>query len=52
MTNVVEESAVPNTTGNVIHGAFRYDLLLWWSPNPQQAVSSSHTIAMAIVGEL
>src|SRR5580704_2078127 len=28
-TNVVEQRTVPSTTGNVIHGAFRYDLLIW-----------------------
>jgi hypothetical protein len=25
-TNVVEQRTVPSTAGNVIHGAFRYDL--------------------------
>jgi ubiquinone/menaquinone biosynthesis C-methylase UbiE len=29
MTKVIEQRAVPSTTGNVIHGAFRYDLLVW-----------------------
>jgi ubiquinone/menaquinone biosynthesis C-methylase UbiE len=28
-TNVAEQRTVPSTTGNVIHGAFRYDLLIW-----------------------
>ncbi len=28
-TNVVEQRTVPSTTGNVLHGAFRYDLLIW-----------------------
>src|SRR5712692_1683887 len=28
-TNVVAQKTVPSTTGNVIHGAFRYDLLIW-----------------------
>lgn len=27
--NVIKERAVPITTGNVIHGAFCYDLLIW-----------------------
>src|SRR5258708_13384968 len=28
-TNVVEQKTVPSTAGNVLHGAFRYDLLIW-----------------------
>jgi ubiquinone/menaquinone biosynthesis C-methylase UbiE len=28
-TNVVEQITVPSTTGNVLHGAFRYDLFIW-----------------------
>jgi ubiquinone/menaquinone biosynthesis C-methylase UbiE len=28
-TNVAEQSTVPSTTGNVLHGAFRYDFLIW-----------------------
>jgi len=27
----VEQTAVPNTTGRVLHWAFRYDLLLWFA---------------------
>jgi len=29
MTNAIEQKALPSTTGRIIHGAFRYDLLLW-----------------------
>lgn len=29
MTNGVEQRTVPSTAGNVPHGAFRYDLLIW-----------------------
>jgi len=28
-TNVIEQRMVPSTTGNLIHGAFRYDLFIW-----------------------
>jgi SAM-dependent methyltransferase len=27
----VEQTAVPNTTGRILHWAFRYDLLLWFA---------------------
>jgi ubiquinone/menaquinone biosynthesis C-methylase UbiE len=30
-TNVVEQRTVPSTTGNVLHGAFRYDLFIWFA---------------------
>ncbi len=29
MTKLIKLEASPSTTGNVIHGAFRYDLLVW-----------------------
>lgn len=47
MTTTMQQKAMPNTAGNVIHWAFRYDLLLWMVSLGRERIYREKTLSLA-----